>query len=164
MSQLIQVAVDAIAYDHPLFPDLMVAIRNRHLRLVVERVRPGGLGIFVLDMTSITLEPGAGQRPPDRRVANVAEDDHDKLKRLMFEFDREKNFFHGHSPSRVQAELSQLRLSVDDKLPAVEQVELLEPWKWTFNEGRQYLVYAVRFRRRNKTSFDLGYTTEISPA
>jgi len=148
MSQLIQAAVDAVGSSHALFPNLMLAIRNQHLRLVIESIAPDGWGFLVVDMTSIALDK-AQQRPADVRAAALAQDDHRALQKLIDEFssDQVKNYFHGHSPRRIEAYLAEYRVD-GESVPALDKIETLPPWKWTFNSVRHYLVYALRFHRR----------------
>ena len=86
LTQLTESVALAIGEQHPGFPELMLAVRNRHLRLLVEMAQPGGQICLVTDVVSSASFPGLPTVPPDQLAAT--------LSRLI----HQRNFFTGANP------------------------------------------------------------------
>lgn len=119
---------------HPRFPELLVALRRRHLRTIVHLLAPGGRGILACDLVST-------ETMPEVRTADELE-----LQGLMDKALRDRNFFTGLSPSAVRSVLQ----SDAELARRVERVQVTRPWRWHLGPKRAYLVYAVHFRRREE--------------
>jgi hypothetical protein len=132
LSQISGFARDSLGKDHPLYRELLVAIRDRHLRLLAELLRPGGTALLVCDMLS------------SDSFAELSVVKRDKLPALMDRLVYRGDFFPGLAPSQVQEVLRQDPLIA----PLLGDVKLLRPWVWRLTPKRTFLVYAVRIRRR----------------
>jgi hypothetical protein len=132
LSQIVGYATDTLGGDrHPGFADLVRAIRTRHLRLMVDLLKPGGTGLLLCDLVSsdsLDVLP----RVPEHELPG-----------LIQKIAREGNFFSGLFPDALLAAL-QNKATVATRL---RDVRLLPPWLWRLGPRRSFLVYAVRFRR-----------------
>lgn len=132
LSQIVGYAGDVLGREHPRYRDLLLAIRDRHLHMLVELTRPGGDGILVCDMLSsgsladlITVRTG-------------------KLPDLMEKLSHTGQHFTGLAPSSVLAFFQRDMLTA----PFLRHVRLLRPWIWSLAPlKKNFLVYAIRFRR-----------------
>jgi hypothetical protein len=135
LTQLIESVALAVGEHHSGFPDLMVAVRNRHLRQLVETLRPGGRFVLVTDVVSSTTVPGLSQVPPSR------------LSAVLSQLIQQRNFFTGANPFAL-CRFFTADASVSGCL---EQVELAAPWLWDFG-SRTYAVCALTGRRKARDS------------
>lgn len=131
LSQLIRSVAGAVGDGHPRFPQLLVALRRRHLWTLAGLLAPGGTAILACDLVSTETLPEL------RRADELA------LQGLMDKSLNDRNFFTGLSPSAVEGALR------DDPHLAgkVERVTRTRPWLWHLGPRRAYLVYALHFRR-----------------
>ena len=131
LSQLCGYATDVLGRNHPRRRELLLALRTRHLRTVVDLLAPGGVGVVVCDVASSTGYPELlgmkKQKLPDL------------LDRLTYT-DRG---FDGLSPAAMRQALR------DDPLiaPLLGSVQQVPPWLWRLGTARVFLVYALRLRR-----------------
>jgi len=131
LSQLCGYATDVLGRNHPRRRELLLALRTRHLRTVVDLLAPGGVGVVVCDVASSTGYPELlgmkKQKLPDL------------LDRLTYT-DRG---FDGLSPAAMRQALR------DDPLiaPLLGSVQQVPPWLWRLGPARAFLVYAMRLRR-----------------
>jgi hypothetical protein len=132
LSQICGFACDSLGKEHPLYRDLLIAIRDRHLRLLAELSRPGGTALLVCDMLS------------SDSFAEMSAVKRDKLPALMDRVVYRGDFFPGLAPSQV------LDVFRHDPLiaPLLSDVKLLRPWVWRLTPARTFLVYALRIRRK----------------
>ena len=131
LSQLTEAVTVALDENHPRFHELLQSIRHRHLRLLVEMTKPGGIGIMVMDFVSSDSAP---------QLSNVAED---QLPFVLSKMIDDRNFFHGLNPA-VVASLFQN----DPRIaPLVETLDMPKPWLWDFGV-RHYAVTSFKFRRK----------------
>lgn len=131
LSQISGYAGDVLGRRHPRYAELMLAIRDRHLRLLVELTAPGGAGLLVCDMLS---SDSAGELSAARR---------DDLPDLMNRLVSGGKFFPGLAPAAVESFFRTDPLTA----PLLGDVRRLRPWAWQLTPKRTFLVYAVRFRR-----------------
>jgi hypothetical protein len=104
------------------------ALREQHLRLLLEHVHPGGFAILVTDLTS-------SEALPDIRDANF---DANRGMKSVFE----GNHFHGLNPNLIVE--SAKHPAIAEKL---EDIRVSAPWVWDSIE-MQYLCIAVRMQKR----------------
>ena len=131
LSQLVGYAGDVLGKDHPRRRDLLLALRTRHLRTLVDLLAPGGLAVLVCDVASSEGVPALGDdRKPDLD---------DLLNRLSYT----GRHFDGLAPDAVEAALKH------DPLvgPLLSNVQLVRPWLWRLGPKRTFLVYAACVRR-----------------
>ena len=132
LTQLIESAVAALGADHPSLLDVILAMRAVHLRLMIDLLTPGGVGILVTDVVSSTTCPGLEDLPPRA------------LPRRLAQLVAARNFFTGANPFAIRA-----ILSTDPALaPRIERVAAEDPWLWQTGEDTWRLVSALLFRKR----------------
>jgi hypothetical protein len=128
LSQLADAVVKTVGADHPRLLDVVQAVRRRHLRLMLDHLRPGGLLVLVTDFVSsdtcpelLTVNPGEFPAAADRWI-------------------RARNFFTGLNPHVLHQ-----ALAVEPPLAErVAQAQLVRPWRWQFSERRAFAVCAVK--------------------
>jgi len=131
MTQLIDSVLLTLGERHPAAIDLLMGIRNQHLRQLIELTRPGGTALLVTDVVS------SASHPP---LAHATEAE---LPGLVARLINERNFFTGANPFALRA-----FFQTDSRIaPWVEHVELTNPWLWDFGP-RVYAVCALVVRRR----------------
>ena len=130
LSQLIDSVVTSLADSHPRFPELLLAVRDRHLRLLVELLVPGGLAVLITDLVSSDT---------CAELATVADAE---LSELVARLVAERNFFSGTNPQLIKTWFKQDR-STGGSLAGVY---LSRPWRWQVGP-RTYAVYAIRAQR-----------------
>ena len=131
LSQLCGYANDMLGRDHPRSPHLARAIRDRHLRLMVDLLAPCGTGLLVCDLASSS---SCHDLPGVRR---------DDLPSLVNKLTGRGDHFAGLSPSSILGVLTG-----DPTLaPLIAETHLLRPWLWTLGPLKMFLVYGVRIRR-----------------
>lgn len=131
LTQLIDSVAMALGAGHPRFMELMLAVRDRHLRLLVELLAPGGLGILFTDIVSSDTCP---------TLLTAPEDEFSVLTSRLVD---EGNFFTGTNPRVLQHWFSNDR----EVGPLVERVQLVRPWQWRVGP-RAYAVCAVKVLRK----------------
>jgi hypothetical protein len=107
---------------------LLLALRNRHIDLLLGYVASGGVALLISDMVSSDTAPQITTCPPAL------------LDFLRDQLLAEANFIHGTNPHAIEK-------YVRDHRPDVS-VELRPSWRWPI-DTRTFLVNALRFRRPN---------------
>lgn len=131
LSQLIKLIVDTLGEDHPQFLEVIQAVRLGHLRLLMQLVSSGGVGILVTDVVSSDSYPALASVPGQN------------LSQVLVQLIRQGNFFHGVNPAAI------VNLFRQDSVLS-QQVATLEPvgpWLWNFGP-RHYAVIAVKLQKR----------------
>jgi hypothetical protein len=132
LSQIVGYARDALGRSHPRCADLRIAVRQRHLRLIVDLLAPGGSGLIVSDLaTAVSSQALAGPTAGSTALEGV-------MKNLI----GRRHAFAGLDPDAVQAGLRDPRVG-----PLVGDVQFIRPWLWTLGPEKAFLVYALRLRR-----------------
>ena len=131
LTQLIDAVYMAMPAKHSRRDELLFAVRDRHLEMIIEMLNPGGVGVLVTDFV-------------------VAEATHDlaPLAELALSSStqvgmRRSEFFTGTDPFEIRDFYKRLR----GPGPTVECVSIEGPWRWEVG-GRVLGVCAVTFRRR----------------
>ncbi|GAA3350288.1 hypothetical protein GCM10020358_75610 [Amorphoplanes nipponensis] len=120
--------IDFAAADGATGPELL-AVRDRHLRLISDLVMPRGTGVLVTDVVS-------SDTCPPLRGTGI-----DGLGPLLAECVNAGNFFTGANPFAIER-----RLRADPELP-LDRIGMAPPWRWDLGE-RSYLVSALAFRKQ----------------
>jgi hypothetical protein len=130
LTQLAEIALLILGGpDHPRGNDLLFALRNHHLRKLLEMTRPGGVALLVTDVVSSFTFP------------NLPILNEDELSNAMYQQVAMKNFFTGANPYALAA----LFRNDPDLRGRVTEVEMLEPWRWN-QAGRALLVSGLRLK------------------
>jgi len=135
LSQLVGYASDVLGKAHSMRRELLLALRTRHLRTLVDLLKPGGTAVLVCDVANSESVPALGG---DRRV-----DLDDLLKRLSYT----GRHFDGLAPQAIDAALKSDPIIA----PLLGHVQLVRPWLWRLGPRRTFLVYAAVIRRSSGT-------------
>jgi hypothetical protein len=130
LTQLIDSVYLRLATDHPYCQELVLAVRNRHLEIMVELLNPGGVGVLVTDFVATETAPELAQLA-DAQIPAAA-----------LEWIKQRNFFTGANPYAIRDYLRN-RGKVD---VSVENVDVSAAWRWDIG-AKQLAVSAVTFRR-----------------
>ena len=131
LTQLLDSIVMTLGEGHPRYLEMVMRIRARHLQLLLELVGPGGTAVLVAEIVSSATFPDLPQIPEPH------------LRKTAIQLIEQRNFFTGMNPFVIRALFeSDARLA-----PAVQRVEIVDPWLWNFGP-RVYLVCAFIVRRK----------------
>jgi hypothetical protein len=131
LSQILERLILALGPEHPRLLELVHPVRHAHLRLMIDQLYPGGIGLLITDVVSSETAPQIVEAQPLT------------LPGLLRELIARRNFFTGLNPAVIHSLLTTDPLLV----PHVEQVAIHAPWIWDLG-SRVYAVYAAQFRRR----------------
>jgi hypothetical protein len=107
-------------------------VREVHLALLLQLLRPGGRGVLISDMVSSDTAPELNHAAPQ------------ELPELMAKLVSRKNFFTGINPFVIDGLLKQHPLLA----PLVARSAFHRPWLWQLTPSRAYLTFALSFQRR----------------
>ena len=113
--------------------DLRIAlgIREFHLRLMLDLLRPGGTGVLICDLVSSDTW--------EFLLSDEAEVSAD----LMGDLVEAGNFFTGANPYAILNWMAADPVFVDQ----AHDYRCFAPWRWRISDRRAYLVYAISFTR-----------------
>lgn len=131
LSQLVGYADDVLGRGHPRRRELLVALRTRHLRTVVDLLAPGGTAVIVCDVASSTGHP------------QLREVRREKLPEFLDRLTYTDRGFDGLSPVAMQQALRSDPLIA----PLLGPVQQVAQWLWHLGPDRAFLVYALRVRK-----------------
>jgi hypothetical protein len=134
LTQLTESVRIALGEDHPRFLELALALRDRHLRMLIELTAPHGQAVLITDIVSSLTCP---------ELANVPAA---SLPRLVAQRIRQRDFFTAANPFVLRA----FFCTDPATAPLVQDVQLVKPWRWDFGP-RHYAVCAVRVVRRGSS-------------
>lgn len=129
LSQLVEGAVAVVDEGNPKFSETIEAVRHQHLRIMIDLMKDGGIGVLVTDFVSSDSFPKL-----------VTMEEKDLPAAAIHEIDA-KNFLHGTNPFRIQQDL--LRNFSHE----ITRVQLVNPWRWKLG-SRHYLVSALKFQKK----------------
>ncbi len=129
LTQLMNHVVETLGTSHPRFGEIALAIRNRHLDLLVAGTRPGGVAFLVTDVVSSETLP---QLSP--KVKNLPE--------LLNDAIASSNFFHGANPFSIVHYLKTISRFRD----RIQSVDASEPWIWDGPDNLFRAVTAIRIQ------------------
>lgn len=133
LTQLIDSVCMAMPGDHPHFIELLLAVRNRHLKMIAELLNPDGVGILVSDFVSTETAPELAAMP-DSEIPNAA-----------MRWIKDQNFFTGVNPFMLRS-----HYQTDPATAAmVEFRKMARPWRWDIGM-KQFAVCALAVQRVNK--------------
>ena len=130
-SQLLGSIVDSFGDDSRFKNYMLIAIRDGHLKLLEKLVRPGGVGLLILDFVSSDTLP----------ELKTADTDESMLATGRKAID-DRNFFTGTNPWAIKDALA--KLIVEDPN---QPWDIARPWRWRIGENRYYAVTAIRFSK-----------------
>lgn len=130
LSQLLDSVYLGVPADHPRRAELVLAVRNRHLEIMIELLKPSGVGVLITDFVATETAP------------ELARLDDSQIPAAAVHWINERNFFTGTNPYAIRDLLVGL---VDGDL-AVENVRVSPAWRWDIG-AKQMAVCAVTFQR-----------------
>jgi hypothetical protein len=131
LSQLVRSAVSELGEHHPRVGELALALRDRHLEVLVGLTRPGGRAILVADIVSSDTCP---------ELFSASAEELPALERRLV---LSHNFFTGVNPFAIQhAFAHHPRLA-----PRIAAQRVEGRWVWRVR-GRAFFVVALGVERR----------------
>jgi hypothetical protein len=130
LTQLIDSVYMALPTEHPKCVDLVIAVRNRHLELILELLNPGGVGVLLTDFVATETAP------------ELAQLNEMVLPQAAMKWIKERNFFTGANPFAIRDYYNRSR----PPGPFAQDVQVKGPWRWDIG-AKQLAVCAVTFRR-----------------
>jgi SAM-dependent methyltransferase len=131
LTQLIDSIYMALPTEHSRCVELVMAVRNRHLEIILELLNPGGVGVLVTDFVATETAP------------ELAQLDELLLPRAATKWIEERNFFTGANPFAIRDYYNRSR----GPGPCASDAQVKGPWRWDIG-AKQLAVCAVTFRRR----------------
>lgn len=110
-------------------PERLLAVRSQHLRFIADLLRPGGVGVLVVELVSTDTAPHL-----TRLEASALSNE---MRRLI----ESGNFFTAMNPFAIWQCLS------TDPTLGFAHAALTNPWLWRMTEARTYLTYALLLQR-----------------
>jgi hypothetical protein len=129
LTQLIDSIYLAVKAEHPLRQALVLAVRNRHLEIMIELLKPGGAGVLITDFVATDTAPEMTQLSDAQFPA------------AAIEWINRRNFFTGANPYAICDHLQSRPQSATD----VHNVEVWPAWRWDIG-AKQMAASAVTFR------------------
>ena len=108
---------------------LMIMVRDGHLKLLSQLIRPSGAGVLITDFVSSDTLPELNEAHTAQAVREIS--------RRAIEA---RNFFTGTNPWAVKESLSKM-IQESSSLPWIISL----PWRWDIGENRSYAVTAITF-------------------
>ena len=130
-TQLLDSVVNSIGDDSPFKHLMMIAIRDGHLKLMDNLIRPGGAGVLITYFVSSDTLPELQNVETSQSVLDLARKAIDQ-----------RNFFTGANPWAIKDAIGQL--IVEDPF---EPWSIAPPWRWEIGKARSYLVTAISFSK-----------------
>ncbi|MEQ8211490.1 MAG: hypothetical protein RH917_16820 [Lacipirellulaceae bacterium] len=130
LSQLVQSAVEIFGDKSPESLAFILAIRDGHLNLMLELMKPTAAGILVTDFVSSDTLPELLQPDlPQNQLTAVAQ-----------EAIRQRNFFTGANPVAISMQLEKTLRQTDARF----DLHLTPPWIWKWTDEKAFCVAAIR--------------------
>ena len=130
-TQLLSGIVNSMGDDSPYKNFMMLAMRDGHLKLMDNLIRPGGAGVLITDFVSSDTLPELATADTTESVLATARKAID-----------ERNFFTGTNPWAIKDALA--KLIVEDPFGPWS---IAPPWRWQIGGERSYLVTAISFSK-----------------
>jgi hypothetical protein len=130
LTQLIDSVYMALPTEHPRSVELVLSVRDRHLDMILELLKPGGVGVLVTDFVATETAP------------ELAQLDESLLPQAAAKWIEERNFFTGANPFAIRDYYNRSR----GPRPCALDAEVKGLWRWDIG-AKQLAVSAVTFRR-----------------
>ena len=113
LSQLLAKATDCVGESDHRFIEFLIAIRKRHVEIMLDILEPGGTGVLITDFVSSESLP---------ELFSVPTKD---LQSLLQKAIQEKNYLHGLNPKMVAAVFHDSSVS-----ERITSLKVSIPWRW----------------------------------
>ena len=131
LTQLLASVVESFGDDSAYKNDMMLAVRNGHVKLISRLVKPNGVGVLVSDFVSSDTLPELKQTETKEDIRTLSQAAVDQ-----------KNFFTGANPFAIRSALEKVVVEIPSKPITIEP-----PWRWQIGADRYYLVTAIGFHK-----------------
>ena len=136
LSQLIDSVFKTLGDDFERVNDVVLAVRDNHLRMLLDAVDTGSVVALVTDFVSSDTLPELNNEMPSQEFLD-----------LVVEAINAKNFFTGTNPAALQQRLVALhddRKGFSGAESAKLKIIMTQPWRWKFG-GRSFATIALVF-------------------
>ena len=123
LSQIVNHIVKCVGESNQEFASVMLPVRNRHLELILNKLNPGGTGLFVTDITS--SDTLSELNNPDA-----------KLNELLHQAIAGGNHFHGMNPFAIRHLLTKHAPFAN----RINDLQISKPWVWNATTRRYACV------------------------
>ena len=130
LTQLIDAVYMSLPRSHPRLSELLMAVRDRHLHMVLEMLNPGGVGVLVTDF----FDAGTKELAPLGALSIAS------TQMAM----RQHEYFAGTDPFEIRGFYQRLC----EPGPTAADISIDGPWRWEVG-GKVLGVCAVSFRRQS---------------
>lgn len=130
LTQIIDSVYMSLPESHPQRMTMAMAVRDRHLEILLELLKPGGVGVLVTDFA---VADSAGALAPLGKLV---------LSGSSVDGMRQREFFAGTDPFEIRDYFNRLQ----GLGPVAGDAQVCGPWTW-FVGGRELAVCAVVARR-----------------
>ncbi len=131
LTQLIDAVYMSLPRSHPRLAELLMAVRDRHLHMLLEMLNPDGVGVLVTDF----FEAGTKELAPLGELSLTAS--------AQVEM-RQHEYFAGADPFEIRGFYQRLC----EPGPTAADISIDGPWRWEVG-GKVLGVCAVTFRRHD---------------
>lgn len=128
LSQLLCGVRDLLGKQHPAWPELKLAIRQRHLRNLTGLIGARGKGVLVVDLASTSSIAG---------LDGASEDDIAGIMKMCV---RNGKCFRGLEPQELTKAMVAIGRDGDAR---VRTPVVSAPWLWHLGWGKAFLVYGI---------------------
>ena len=136
LSQLIDSVYKTLGDDFERVNDVVLAVRDNHLRMLLDAVDTGSVVALVTDFVSSDTLPELNNEMPSREFLDMV------VKAI-----NAKNFFTGTNPAALQQRLTALhdgRMGFAGAESGKLKIGTTQPWRWKFG-GRSFATIALVF-------------------
>lgn len=128
LSQILCHASEAVSRQHPAFPQLFQALRQRHVEIMLSLLNSGGTGLLVTDFVSSESLPELYETTD--------------LKSTLQSAIASENVLLGLNPSTVGNLFNHQQIQ-----PEIRTLKITDPWRWVMPQ-RIYACFAIIFSKR----------------
>jgi len=136
LSQLIDSVFETLGNDFERVNDVVLAVRDNHLRMLLDAVDTGSVVALVTDFVSSDTLPELNNEMPSKEFLE-----------LVVGALNAKNFFTGTNPAALQQRLAILhddRKGFAGAATGKLKIEMTQPWRWAFGK-RSFATIALVF-------------------
>ncbi len=134
ISQLIDSINMVMPAQHPLYLELVLAVRNRHIEQIAELLVSGGKGVLISDFVASETAPELATLKTSQLLAAAQN------------WIRQNNFFTGCNPNAIHQFLAD-----SSKRLEIVGVTMKGPWRWDIGT-KMFAVFAAVFDKREGSS------------
>ncbi|MEM9411127.1 MAG: hypothetical protein AAGA30_08445 [Planctomycetota bacterium] len=128
LSQLMFHAYESVTEGHERFVEILQKVRLQHIRVMLDLIKPGGVGFLFTDFVS-------SESLPELFTTR-------NLKETVENAIAERNFLHGLNPTMVARVFEEPEVKSE-----LKNIKVTDPWRWVLPE-RIYACFGIIFEKR----------------